>query len=139
MSKIYYKERLVKFEVTQPFTVDTGIKRPKIGSIASPYIKLEENGMMTVHKGYAWDGPSGPTIDTKSFMRGSLVHDAFYQLMRMGELPHLHWRDADKEFAKALREDGAWPLTIKIDLMGLSLAGGSAAHPNKLKRIYSVP
>jgi hypothetical protein len=37
-------------------------------------------------KGYAWNGPSGPTLDTRNFMRGSLVHDALYQLMREGRM-----------------------------------------------------
>ena len=41
-------------------------------------------GQLTIKKGYAWDGPSGPAIDTKSAMRGSLIHDAGYQLLRSG-------------------------------------------------------
>ncbi|MGH7536144.1 MAG: DUF1353 domain-containing protein, partial [Gemmatimonadales bacterium] len=41
---------------------------------------LQGRGYLTVKEGYAWDGPSGPTVDTKDFMRGSLVHDALYQL-----------------------------------------------------------
>ncbi|HUS89668.1 MAG TPA: hypothetical protein VMW91_10000, partial [Desulfosporosinus sp.] len=39
---------------------------------------------IVIHKGYAWDGPSGPTFDTPNFMLGSLVHDVFYQAMREG-------------------------------------------------------
>lgn len=46
------------------------------------FIELTTNGKLTIMKGYAWDGPSGPTFDTKNFMRGSLVHDALYQLIR---------------------------------------------------------
>ena len=37
---------------------------------------------MIVEKDYAWDGPSGPTIDTSNSMRASLVHDVLYQAMR---------------------------------------------------------
>ncbi len=46
------------------------------------FIELTTEGKLTIMKGYAWDGPSGPTFDTKNFMRGSLVHDALYQLIR---------------------------------------------------------
>ncbi len=37
--------------------------------------------------------PNGPTIETKTFMRASLVHDALYQLMREEhlELHALAW------------------------------------------------
>ena len=52
--------------------------------ITTPFIELYENGHVLIKKGYAWDGPSGPTIDTKTFMRGSLLHDIGYQLSRMG-------------------------------------------------------
>lgn len=56
---------------------------------------------------YAWDGPSGPTIDTESFMRGSLVHDALYQLIREGYLDKKVWRPyADKLLRKICLEDG---------------------------------
>jgi hypothetical protein len=41
---------------------------------------------LTVEKGYAWDGPSGPVIDAKENIRASLDHDALYQLMRNEEL-----------------------------------------------------
>ena len=36
------------------------------------FITLSSSGLLTISKGYAWDGPSGPTIDTNNFMRGSL-------------------------------------------------------------------
>ena len=51
-------------------------------NIDTPYIALTTEGEITVKVGYAWDGPSGTAIDTKNFMRGSLIHDALYQLLR---------------------------------------------------------
>ena len=35
-----------------------------------------------ISKGYSWDGPSGPAIDTPDWIKASLVHDALYQLIR---------------------------------------------------------
>jgi hypothetical protein len=70
------------------------------------YIVLLPNNVLTIKKGYAWDGPSGPSIDTKNFMRGSIVHDALYQLMREGLLPNSHKDKADKELQFVCLEDG---------------------------------
>lgn len=44
-----------------------------------------KKGKLWVKEGYAWDGPSGPTIDTKAFIKASLVHDALYQILRLYE------------------------------------------------------
>lgn len=75
------------------------------------FVVLEPEGLIRLARGYAWDGPSGPTIDTPNFMRGSLVHDGLYQLMRIGELDHEVWRlAADEELRKICLADGmqAW-------------------------------
>lgn len=57
---------------------------PKRRIDVGAYITLTPNGILTIREGYVWDGPSGPTIDTENFMRGSLVHDALYQALRLG-------------------------------------------------------
>jgi hypothetical protein len=54
--------------------------------ISDDYVSLDTDGRMILHKGYATDGPSGPTIDTNNFIRGAFVHDAGYQLIRNGHL-----------------------------------------------------
>ena len=63
---------------------------------------------MVVCKGYAWDGASGPAINTKNSRRATLVHDVLYQSMREGGLrftkPSRKW--ADREFLRVLKEDG---------------------------------
>ena len=55
-------------------------------SIVTDYIELRVDGKLTVKKSYAWDGPSGPVLDTKENLRASLVHDVRYQLMRLEKL-----------------------------------------------------
>jgi hypothetical protein len=70
------------------------------------WVELYRTGELRIQAGYAWDGPSGPTIDTKTFMRGSLIHDALYQLIREGELPKSARVQADRELYRACREDG---------------------------------
>ena len=61
-----------------------------------------------IFQGYAWDGPSGPTIDTKDSMRASLVHDALYQLIREGHLPQAYRKQADILLREIAIEDGMW-------------------------------
>ena len=63
---------------------------------------------LTIKAGYAWDGPSGLTFDTNTFMRGSLVHDAMYQLMRMGEMGSFYRKDADDILREICLQDGMW-------------------------------
>ena len=76
-------------------------------SIKTDFIQLTAKGKLTIKRGYAWDGPSGPTIDTKTFMRGSLVHDALYQLMRLKRLDYTTDRQkADDLLKKHCRQDG---------------------------------
>ena len=74
--------------------------------IFTDYINLFPNGKLVIAKHYAWDGPSGPTIDTKNFMRGSLIHDVLYQLMREELLPRCYRKYADQLLRKICLEDG---------------------------------
>ena len=81
-------------------------------------------GVLIIKKGYAWDGPSGPTFDTKNFMRGSLVHDALYQLMREGVISRITYREyADDILKRLCLEDGmskfrAWYVYKTVRVFG---------------------
>jgi hypothetical protein len=82
--------------------------------IISPYVSLTRDGLIVLREGYAWDGPSGPTIDTRSAMRGSLVHDALYQLIRLGLLPAARRFDADNVAYQIWVEDGMLKARAKL-------------------------
>lgn len=71
----------------------------------TPYIIIVNNRLL-IKQNYAWDGPSGPTFDTKNFIRGSLVHDALYQMIRAGKLIKVFRVDADQLLRKICRDDG---------------------------------
>lgn len=80
----------------------------------SRHITLTLDGLLIIHKGYPWDGASGPTIDTNETMRNSLVHDGLYELFRWGLLDP-KWRDeADEELRSIGVEDGMNPLRAQI-------------------------
>jgi len=73
----------------------------------APWVRLGRRGKLAIRAGYSWDGPRGPAIDTRDFMRASLVHDALYQLMRAGEIDHRHWRAwADRVLRDLVIADG---------------------------------
>ena len=99
-ARIKYKAGY-KYQLSRTYDIEINIP----GNMACEFIKLQA-GILTIQKGYAWDGPSGPTIDTKSFMRGSLVHDALYQLMRQNKLASKYRKRADELLKLICREDG---------------------------------
>ena len=96
------------------------------------YIILDTDGTLAIAAGYAWDGPSGPTFDTKNFMRGSLVHDALYQLMGNGLLPLTEREPADATLRRLCLEDGMSSIRAWWVYQGVRLGGSLAASsPDK--------
>ena len=118
----------------------TGISIKPDAPITTEYIVLSIEGRLTVKNGYAWDGPSGPTFDTLNFMRGSLVHDALYQLMREGHLDADRYRDvADRLLQTMCQEDGMTALRAWWVYQGVRLGGGPSADPASNKPIKRAP
>ena len=108
-------------------------------NIATPFIDLSVSGMLRVKQYYAWDGPSGPLLDFRSNMRGSLVHDALYQLLRNEYLPE-HLRDhVDKVFRDICIEDGVPTWRAYMWYYGLRLGGAAAASPEQKKVTLYAP
>ena len=103
--------------------------------IETAFVKLSQDGSIWIRKAYAWDGPSGPTVDTKTFMRGSLIHDALYQLMRLSMLDSTkHRKQADIILRKICRKDGmmrfrAWYVYRSVRLFGAKSARPRPASP----------
>jgi hypothetical protein len=77
-------------------------------NIITNYIKLNIDGTLTIKNYYSWDGASGIAIDTESFMRGSLVHDGLYQLMREGKIDRKHRQYADELLRDICIQDGMY-------------------------------
>lgn len=91
------------------------------------FINLALDGKLTIHTGYAWDGPSGPTIDTKTFMRGSLAHDALYQLMREGLISESLREDADRLLMALCVQDGMNAVRAACVYAAVRECGGPSA------------
>lgn len=127
-----------KYQLSEAYTCLTPITpgRP----ISAPMIRLNTKGKLQVLSGYAWDGPSGPAIDTKNFMRGSLVHDALYQLMRMGKLdPYTEREKADQLLRDMCREDGMSWIRAWWVYKSLRMFGAKAAMRENRKPVLEAP
>ena len=108
--------------------------------IKTDFIELDIIGELRIKKGYAWDGPSGPVIDTAENMRASLVHDALYQLMRHAELSARTWRRAaDQVFRDICKEDGVSGYRANVWYRVLRKYGKPAASPEGKKRVRRAP
>ncbi|MBF31847.1 MAG: hypothetical protein Unbinned1322contig1000_40 [Prokaryotic dsDNA virus sp.] len=106
--------------------------------INSEYIKLHKTRLYVL-KGYRWDGPSGPTLDTISFMRGSLIHDVLYQLIREKKLNLTLRREADKLLRKHCREDGMSWVSAYLVYKAVRIFGAKAVDPEGHIAIRRAP
>ena len=126
-----------KYQLVATYEVRVGVV-PEL-QVVSDYIDLSTDGILTIKKGYAWDGPSGPTLDSRNFMRGSLVHDALYQLIRH-EFLQTHWKDtADRELQRMCREDGMSAIRAWWVYRGVKWFGKPAVMPEARKPVLTAP
>lgn len=124
---IYYRAGY-KYQLAQDYTCMTPIKPPD--AIKHEFFALYKNGRLWVKKGYAYDGASGPTFDTKSSMRPSLVHDVFCQMMRSKLLDYDRWQDTvNLLFRQQCIEDGMWAWRAAIWYSAVEFA--NAGHPDQ--------
>lgn len=110
----------------------------KYGTLHHNFIYLEA-GYLTVYKGYAWDGASGPTFDTKSSMRGGFVHDVLYELMRQGLLPPEVKEIADEILEFVCVKDGMWEWRAGAWYTAVDKLADAAADPKNKKKVLTAP
>ena len=126
-----------KYQLQTDYGVQLSFKPDKL--IQAFYVVFYPDGRLIVKRGYAWDGPSGPTINTVNFMRGSLVHDVIYQLMRQGHLTKDYRLFADRELKKMCLEDGMWRIRAWWVFRALRRLGNRASLPSSTKRVFRAP
>ncbi len=135
-----HEERLKRLGLWHLKDDEKALREEPDEDIESDYIVLTSEGSITIKKGYAWGGPSGPTIDTLSFMRGSLVHDALYQLMREEELDKdIYKEPADILLQQMCKEDAMSAIRAWGVYRGVKIGGGPAADPANKKPIVRAP
>lgn len=134
-----------KYQVALTTTYKTGVITPH--GAATDFITLTPDGDLTLARGYAHDGPSGPTFDDKLFVYFAAAHDGLYQLAREGLIPWTRWRELDKALeyivvstVRDARPWGRvfWNARIKWVMAGLWIAHGKAAKPKNKKPLITV-
>lgn len=135
-AKIGYRSGY-KYQLVGDYTIQTPLI--PIEDVDTDYLGLTRGGLLTIKDGYAWDGPSGPTFDTRSFMRGSLVHDACYQLLREGYMLSDMREVADRLLRDICIEDGMGVLRAWMVYNGVRIGGAPAADPAASHRIIHAP
>ena len=138
MKQACYRElHRYKYQLMDDYTIQIDIK-PK-ENIELKFLALSSEGLLTIKKFYAWDGPSGPTIDSRNFMRGSLVHDALYQLMRLRALDHKTYRRRADEILKEIcLEDGMCSFRAWYVYQGVHIFAGGAAQPQEESEVEVI-
>jgi hypothetical protein len=132
---IHYKDGY-KYQLHRPHSEPTAI----VAHAANQrFITLAPDGLLFIREGYAWDGPSGPTVDSKTFMRGSLVHDALYQLLRLGLIPGDRRRAADRELRRICLEDGMWSVRAWWVYRSVRRFGAASASRDSTKAVLTAP
>lgn len=135
MKQIKYIKKKTKYRLEEEYSAMTGI----IGFEAeTPLIKLTLIGKLTVRYGYGFD-PSGPTIDTKSSLRGSLEHDAFFELMRLGFIPLSEMDYINDRLEYVCKQDGMLDFRAEAWDFMLDRLGKSSADPKNKPEILTAP
>lgn len=129
-----------KYQLLDPYVIKVPIKIDE--KVETAFLNLEPlkldptMSLLNIKAGYAWDGPSGPTIDTHNFMRGSLVHDALYQLMRWELLDKIYRKLADQLLYSICLEDGMSKLRAWWIYKAVRMGADSAASWDARKTVY---
>ena len=107
--------------------------------INTRFISLTRRGELTIRAGYAWDGASGPTWDTRNCIRGSLLHDCLYQCLRE-DLLSFNWRKrADEILRDVCRADGMSRFRSWIWYKAVRRAALKSATSEGSRPIHWVP
>ena len=132
-----YKEGAYKYQLAAPYTCQTPL-RPA-ADIVTRWVTLSTSGKLWISEAYAWDGASGPTIDTKNTITPSLVHDALTQLIRLGLLPASAKPAVDAFLKTMLEERGTLFIRARLWWRGVQIFGGYSVQPGAEPALLLAP
>ena len=139
--QLYYKDGY-KYLVTRPYSIKLDIIPFKViclsfktcdisgNCVEASLVTMTIDGKTTVFPGYAWDGASGPTIDTLSSMIASLIHDVIYQFIRLGLIDEKYKEYADQCLHDLCTEDGMMELRADIWKFAVDCFGKGSILPS---------
>ena len=107
--------------------------------VTTDLVRLYPDGRCTVQRGYAWNGASGPVVDTQEVLRASLEHDILYQLMRLGLISRDCQGAADAQYRRTHAADGGWRWWGRTMETVLGWWGDDATKPSAEPVVYTAP
>ncbi|WP_421775163.1 DUF1353 domain-containing protein [Gracilimonas sp.] len=125
---LYKKRQHYKYTLVESYSRIIDIRPDE--KLGNNFLYLDTNGKLFISEGYSWDGPSGPTVDTKNFMQGSLVHDALYQLIREQHIDFEYRNYADELLRDMCMEDSMSKVRAFFVYWAVRLFGASSAKPD---------
>lgn len=126
-----------KYQLVNDYTIHINKYVDHLPTVDHQYMAIDGFGKLVIFKGYAWDGPSGPTIDSLNFMRASLVHDVGYQLMAEGLVNQSTRQDWDKALRSIAIEDGMTKIRAAWVYRAVRMFGGS--YGRTPRSVHSAP
>lgn len=133
---IYYRAGY-RFQLAQDYLLQIGIIPEKAASLL--FVRLSADGYLTIKEGYAWDGATGLPGTPPCMIRGSLVHDALYQLIREGFLPVDDRDKADRLLQAIVLEDGGDHAFSEVVYQAVRLLGAVYVTKNKERPVMEAP
>lgn len=101
------------------------------------WLTLSLDGMLCIKDGYAWDGAT-MFPDIPSIIRGSLIHDALYELLRKNYIHKKYKSNADLILKYICLEDGMWEILTRFVHMGVKFFGKTSTLARSIKEIKHV-
>lgn len=126
----YQDIRNYKYRLAETFIIKTNIKGR---GFKHELFSLDDDGNLTIVKGYLWDGVSGPTWDTKSTMISGLVHDAFYQSIRLELIPIYIKHEIDALFYGLMIEHEVWKIRARYFYIAVDELGHNSCIPGDIR------
>jgi len=113
------------------------INAPREITVYTDFVEMGA-GEITIADEYAWDGSTG--VSDKHSIIASLVHDALYQLMRLGLVDLKYRIVADRIYRDMCIAEGMSRIEAGIRYQGLRWFGEKYAKPREVKpiNIYEV-
>lgn len=141
--RIWYRRIGSAYQLAGDAITQTSLRPAE--EIHTDLISLTTGGLLTVRKYYCWDGASVPAIipmnarTFKRIHRGSLYHDALYDLMRQGWLFEPDREAADNELRRVCLEDGMPEEEAESVWRAVRDYGGPSADPHRAVAPVGAP
>lgn len=135
----YYRIDGYKYQLLEDYSFETGFEIEAAVRAPGDWVRMSRAGRLRLKRGYAWDGPSGPALDTPDLMRGSLIHDALYQLMREELLPRRLRKAVDVLLWQICLADGMSQRKADYVYHAVRTFGAPATRPRKPRSVLTAP